>query len=74
MSKVLIVSGGMQKQVAPTDKIDVQNLDAFTVSSAGIVPSPAGDGTKFLKSDGTWATASGGGVTLGKVIAIQMCL
>lgn len=33
--------------------------------SKGIVPAPqAGDDTKFLKGDGTWATVSGGGVTV----------
>lgn len=49
-------------------KIPVARLDAFTgataqaAGSAGAVPAPAAaDVDKFLKGDGTWATAGGGG-------------
>lgn len=36
--------------------------DGVTAGSAGLVPAPAiTDTDKFLKSDGTWATAGGGG-------------
>lgn len=36
--------------------------DGQTAGSAGLVPAPATtDADKFLKSDGTWATAGGGG-------------
>jgi len=35
--------------------------DSITAGTSGLVPAPsAGDNTKFLKGDGTWATASGG--------------
>lgn len=36
-----------------------------TAGAAGLVPAPAaGDESKFLQGDGTWATVSGGGTTL----------
>lgn len=39
--------------------------DGQTAGSAGLVPAPATtDADKFLKSDGTWATAGGGGPTV----------
>lgn len=39
--------------------------DGTTAGAAGLVPAPATtDADKFLKSDGTWATASGGGATV----------
>ncbi len=46
-------------------------LDAFVGDSGsggtkGLVPAPStGDAGKYLKGDGTWATVSGGGITVG---------
>lgn len=38
--------------------------DGNTAGAEGLVPAPAtADADKFLKSDGTWSTAGGGGVT-----------
>ncbi len=34
---------------------------AFSTNSEGLVPSPAGESNKFLRSDGAWVTVSGGG-------------
>ena len=43
--------------------------DGTTAGTAGLVPAPATtDADKFLKSDGTWATAGGGG---GSVTVVQ---
>lgn len=39
------------------------NLVAFTATTSGLVPNPGGSTGRFLKDDGTWASASG--VTLG---------
>lgn len=39
-------------------------LDVFTSTTKGLVPSPAGATTTFLRADGTWATPSAtGGIT-----------
>lgn len=39
--------------------------DGTETGTAGLVPAPsAADANKFLKSDGTWETTSGGGVTV----------
>lgn len=39
--------------------------DGTTAGAAGLVPAPATtDADKFLKSDGTWSTAGGGGTTV----------
>lgn len=41
---------------------DFKGTDGQTAGTAGLVPAPATtDADKFLKSDGTWATAGGGG-------------
>lgn len=40
--------------------------DSGSGGTKGLVPAPTtGDATKFLKGDGTWATVSGGGITVG---------
>lgn len=45
-----------------TDITDFVGTDGTSVGEQGLVPAPtAADADKFLKSDGTWATASGGG-------------
>ncbi len=46
-----------------------EGTDGQTAGTAGLVPAPATtDADKFLKSDGTWATAGGGG---GGVTVVQ---
>lgn len=43
---------------------DMTGATASTPGTHGLVPAPAaGDNTKFLRGDGTWATAGGGGGT-----------
>lgn len=47
--------------------------DGQTAGAAGLVPAPATtDAGKFLKSDGTWATAGGGGGGVVSFIATDM--
>lgn len=58
----VFISGGVQKRMGATDKVDVLNLDAFTSTTAGIVPSPVSSTGRFLKDDGTWSSVSGAGV------------
>lgn len=40
-------------------------LPLFSSTDAGLVPSSGGGTTNFLRADGTWATAGGGGVSDG---------
>lgn len=52
--------------IALTDTIysNFTGTDGSSAGSAGLVPAPAtSDAGKFLKADGTWATAGGGGTT-----------
>lgn len=45
-----------------TDITDFVGTDGTSAGEQGLVPAPtAADADKFLKSDGTWATAGGGG-------------
>lgn len=49
--------------------------DGQTAGTAGLVPAPATtDADKFLKSDGTWATAGGGGGGVVSFIATDMVM
>ena len=46
----------------PITYSDFVGTDGVNAGSAGLVPAPtASDNDKYLKSDGTWATVSGGG-------------
>ena len=60
----------LQDYNSDMSKIDVAcknftGTDGSTAGTAGFVPAPATtDADKFLKSDGTWATAGGSSVTL----------
>lgn len=53
-----------------TDITDFVGTDGTSAGEQGLVPAPtATDADKFLKSDGTWATASGGGgASIGRVL------
>lgn len=58
------VSISAQNVISATDTTysDFTGTDGNTGGSAGLVPAPTtSDVDKFLKSDGTWATAGGGG-------------
>lgn len=53
-------------EISATDTTysDFTGTDGITAGAAGLVPAPAtADADKFLKSDGTWAEAGGGGGT-----------
>lgn len=57
------------KPTIPTIPSDFIGTDGVTAGTAGLVPAPATtDADKFLKSDGTWATAGGGG---GSITPVQ---
>ena len=44
------------------DIVDMTGATSSTAGAHGLVPAPAaGDNTKFLRGDGTWQTAGGGG-------------
>lgn len=54
-------------EISATDTTysDFTGTDGQTAGAAGLVPAPATtDADKFLKSDGTWDTAGGGGPTV----------
>lgn len=56
-----------QNEISATDTTysDFTGTDGQTAGSAGLVPAPATtDAGKFLKADGTWDTAGGGGPTV----------
>ncbi len=42
-------------------KIKGIQVETFTSSSSGVVPSSGGGTTNFLRADGTWSTPPGGG-------------
>ena len=49
-------------EVSDTTYSNFTGTDGVSAGTAGLVPAPAAtDADKFLKSDGTWATAGGGG-------------
>lgn len=49
-------------ELADTTYLDFVGTSGTSAGSAGLVPAPATtDAGKFLKADGTWATAGGGG-------------
>ena len=57
-------SGGANASVTLGAKA-MTGATSGTAGTAGYVPAPAaGDESKFLQGDGTWATVSGGGATL----------
>lgn len=65
-------TAGSNVQISPQNVIsatdttypDFTGTDGTTAGAAGLVPAPATtDAGKFLKADGTWDTAGGGGVT-----------
>lgn len=52
-------------ELSDTTYFDFVGTDGQTAGAAGLVPAPATtDVDKFLKSDGTWDTAGGGGPTV----------
>lgn len=59
------ISINANNEISATDTTysDFTGTDGQTAGTAGLVPAPATtDADKFLKSDGTWDTAGGGGV------------
>jgi hypothetical protein len=47
-------------------------LNTFSSTLKGLAPLSGGGTTNFLRADGTWATpAGGGGITYGRVLAVQ---
>lgn len=63
------ISSGNVISATDTTYSNFIGTDGQTAGSAGLVPAPAtADADKFLKSDGTWATAGGGG---GGVTVVQ---
>lgn len=57
------VSGSTGRPTSITGTQATALLDTFTTSAKGLVPSPTTSAGKFLKDDGTWAAAGGGGPT-----------
>lgn len=56
-------------ELSDTTYSNFVGTDGNTGGAAGLVPAPAtSDADKFLKSDGTWATAGGGGGSSVKVL------
>lgn len=47
--------------------VDAARLPSFGSGAAGIVPASGGGTTNFLRADGTWAAAGGGGGTWGSI-------
>lgn len=58
-------SGTYTISATNTTYSNMTGATASTAGTAGLVPAPAaGDNTKFLRGDGTWATAGGGGASI----------
>lgn len=66
-SNIAITQSGDDLVISATDTTysSFVGTDGVTAGSAGLVPAPATtDAGKFLKADGTWDTAGGGGPTV----------
>jgi len=51
---------------------EAAQLPVVATGSKGVVPAPtAGDASKYLKGDGTWATIAGGGDVVGPTVAVS---
>jgi len=54
---------GVPEALTPSQTTAI--LDTFTSSLKGLAPASGGGTTNFLRADGTWAAASGGGISDG---------
>jgi hypothetical protein len=73
----LKLSAGRVQQFSLADSLNASLLPVFigdtgSGGSKGCVPAPvSGDSSKFLKGDGTWGVAGGGGgISVGKSLAL----
>jgi hypothetical protein len=71
MATMTLKGNNTGSTAGPTDLTSAQAtamLDLFTSSLRGLVPLSGGGTTNFLRADGTWAPAGGGGIDLTRVL------